>query len=275
MPLDDDPRERPLRALDPCPADAAPAMTPEFQKAVLDAIRAHPAIESAAITGSQARGIGGDAYSDLDLLLVAHDLEAVRAVHTWLPRPERILLADSHLTDYCSVLLADHEKVDLALFSADDPAADWVVHDYRVIKGDAGFETRLAAAKARTRERTASYLDPDRSGANVLLPTTATKRSGRGERLSAHGFLTTAADLLLALGRRKQNVEAQADLLNPRRRLEQRRPAAAEAMHASLFVPPEEGVRALARYLGDQHRGDLMDPEGLVLKQLLTSPPLR
>ena len=67
-------------------------MKEELRLAVVEAIRDHPEIPQAAITGSQARHADIDQYSDLDLLLVARDVEAVRNVPGWFPRPESILI---------------------------------------------------------------------------------------------------------------------------------------------------------------------------------------
>lgn len=63
----------------------------ESRQALLDAIRNHPAIEWAAITGSVARQ-GDDQYSDLDDLLVARDVMAVRNVRAWLPLELKVLI---------------------------------------------------------------------------------------------------------------------------------------------------------------------------------------
>src|ERR1039457_2865708 len=105
-------------------------MNPEFRLEILDAVRNNPAILHAAITGSHARPSGQDQHSDLDMLLVARDLEAVRQVRAWVPQDWKILICAFHLTHYCTILLSDLEKLDLAIFSADDPPSLWVVHDY-------------------------------------------------------------------------------------------------------------------------------------------------
>src|SRR5437016_74977 len=136
-------------------------MKEELQLAVVEAIHNHPEILKAAITGSQARHTDIDQYSDLDLLLVARDVEAVRNVPGWFPRPGRVLICEFHLTRYCTILLDSFEKIDLAIFSVDDPSSSWVIHDYKVLKGDDGFEARLAMAAKDTRNTKAVHLNPD------------------------------------------------------------------------------------------------------------------
>ena len=75
---------------------------------------------------------------------------AVRNVHAWLPRELKVLICAFHLTDYCTVLLDSFEKIDLAIFSADDLPSLWLIHDYKVLKGDQEFEIQLAKAAAES-----------------------------------------------------------------------------------------------------------------------------
>lgn len=44
------------------------------------------------------------------------------------------LISAFHLTNYCTVLLDTFEKIDLAIFSIDDPPSSWVVHDFKLIR---------------------------------------------------------------------------------------------------------------------------------------------
>jgi hypothetical protein len=249
-------------------------MKESLRRAVLDAVGDHPEILQAAVTGSQARRAGIDRHSDLDLLLVARDAVAVRNVRAWFPQPERILICAFHLIHYCTLLLDNFEKIDLAIFPADDPSAGWVVHDYEVIKGDEAFGARLAQAAADTRARKAAHLNADASLNNaLLLLTTAAHRTARGELLGAQAFLALAADMLVALERRHRGVEAGADLLDPRRRLERSRPALAQVLHACLFGPPDRGLERMARYLGEQYRATMDDAQRTVLERLLEHGP--
>src|SRR5207248_2108524 len=107
----------------------------------------------------------------------------------------KILICEFHLQYYCTILLEDFEKIDLAIFSIDDPPATWVVHDYRVLKGGQAFEAQLAAAAADSHATRAAHLNSDISMGNVLLLlAAASQRVGRGEALSAHGFVAMASD---------------------------------------------------------------------------------
>src|SRR5579864_5748581 len=91
--------------------------------ALIKAIQDHPEVLNAAITGSMARGTDVDRFSDLDLLLVARDTKPVSDVRAWFPQPEHVLICALHLSHYCTVLLSDFQKIDLAIFSADDPSS--------------------------------------------------------------------------------------------------------------------------------------------------------
>jgi hypothetical protein len=238
-------------------------------RAVLAAIRDHPKVLNAAITGSLARRRDVDPYSDLDVLIVARDVKAVSDVRAWLPGSARILICAFHLAHYCTVILSDLQKLDLALFAADDPPSRWVVHDYEVIKGGDDFTAQLAAAAQATREKMAAHLNPDVSTDNILLLlVTASHRTRRGELLSAQSFLAMASDMVIALERRRGGVDASADLLDPRRRLERLQPALAGVIQECLFASPRKGITRLARYLAAEHSATLDDGQLQVLGYL-------
>lgn len=247
-------------------------MQSEFNDAVVDAVRNHSAVAGAAIIGSRARRSGPDKNSDLDMLLVANDLEAVRQVRTWLPNRDNLLICSFHLTHYCTVLSADFEKLDLAIFSAEDPPSRWMVHDYRVVKGNSEFEAQLARAAVDCRASKAAHLNHDVCIDNVLLLLiTALTRVNRGELLSAHALVAMSADMILSLERREHPAEADEDVLDPRRRVEKDRLEAASALHESLFVPPYHGIQRLGQYLWARHRQSLVAEQVRVLEYLLNS----
>lgn len=242
----------------------------ETTRALLRAIQNHPAILRAAITGSQARTGAGDQFSDLDVLLVARDVEAIRQFHTWMPKSLNILICASHLSHYCTILMDDFEKLDLAIFGPDDPPSKWVVHDYVVVKGDTEFENQLARVALDTRSTRAAHLNPDVCMDNVLLLLiTALQRANRAEQLSAHAFLAIAADMLASVERQQAGVEADGDVLDPRRRLERNQRDLAQALHESLFVTPDRGITRLAQYLATRHRESMSAGQSKVLDHLL------
>jgi len=246
-------------------------MTPDqYRQSVIQAIKDHPDIASAAITGSLARRIAIDQFSDMDVLLVVRDVTAIAKVNSWLPNSERIVINAFHLSNYCTVLLNDFRKIDIAIFSTDDPPSRWVIHEYEVIKGDEKFQERLADAAAQTRQKSAAYLNPDLSVDNVLLLlVTACHRVGRGELLSAHGFVSMACDMLIALEVRERGAHPNADLLDPRRRLELQNPRLAVRIHECLFGAPGAGIYGLARHLSDAHRDRLTEAHMKVVNYLL------
>jgi predicted nucleotidyltransferase len=245
-------------------------MHDQTRRALAQAIRDQPEVVNAAITGSLARRTGVDHFSDLDVLLVARDVKAVADIRAWLPGSEHVLICAFHLSNYCTVLLNDFHKIDIAIFSAGDPSSRWVVQDYEVIKGGEDFEAHLAEAAKATRQRAAAHLNPDVSLDNILLLlVTASHRVGRGELLSAHGFVAMASDMVIAFETRQHGVDAAADLLDPRRRLERLQPALAGVIHECLFAPPGAGIIRLARYLATAHRAMLDKGQLQVLGYLL------
>ena len=240
-----------------------------MKEALIRAIQEHPAICKAAITGSHARGLT-DRFRDLDVLLVASDLQAVRDVQSWLPTAAETLISAFHLTHYCTVLLDDFQKIDLAIFAVTDPTSLWVVHDYETIKGGADFETQLAEATENTRQKLAAHLNPDISTDNLLLLlVTAHHRAGRGELLSAHHFLGMACEMVIALETRRSGVRGEADLLDPQRRLERLSPTLAGVIHESLFCLPAIGIPHLAQYLTVGHPAALTENHHRVLDYLI------
>lgn len=237
---------------------------------VLRAIRRHPSIRAAAVTGSMAWEGGADEYSDLDILVIAADPVAIRDVRAWFPPQPGILISAFHLTNYCTVLLDSFEKVDLAIFSIEDEPSRWVVHDFRVIKGDRQFEVDLLESVASTREKKAAHRNPDVSIDNViLLMATAVERVHRGERLSAHGFVAMAGQMLASLEKRSGGTGADADLLDPFRRLERTHSELAGVLHESLFSPPERGIRSLVKYISTRHGEGLERRQTQALEWLL------
>jgi hypothetical protein len=244
-------------------------MEEKFRQEILDAVSAHPGIEAAAITGSQARGHRTDSLSDLDLLLVARDTAAVRDVPGWFPRSRGIWICEFHLEHYCTVLLESFEKVDLAIFPADADPALWVVQDYRRIKGDDIFELRLATAAATTERHHAAHRNRDASIDNILLLlATARLRVERGEDLSAHGLVGMAAAMLAALERRERGMEPGGDTVDPWRRLETARPELARVLQECLFAPPSEGILRMARHMAQTHEGCLNEGQAKALRHL-------
>ena len=96
-------------------------MHDQYRRSLIQAIKDHPAITNAAITGSLARRMAIDQFSDTDILLVVQDMTAIATVQAWLPDSQRILICAFHLSNYCSVLLSDFHKIDIAIFSTDEP----------------------------------------------------------------------------------------------------------------------------------------------------------
>jgi len=244
-------------------------MKEESKQLLWEAIVRHPLIAGAAITGSLARPGGEDPLSDLDIFLVVQDFPAVANVRGWFPPRLPILICEFHLTHYCSVLLEDLEKIDLALFSVDHSPQLWIVHDYRMVKGTRTFEDRLAEAALATRTVKAEHLRGDvNMDSAVLLLLTAWKRAQRGEELSAHGSLAMAADMVASLERRQRGIEEGADLLDPWRRLEKTRGDLAAVLHQCLFTHPAEGIPRLAKFLAGQRAENVTREQARVLRHI-------
>ena len=109
----------------------------------------------------------------------------------------------------------------------------------------------------------AIHLNPGVSVDNILLLlTTAVQRVRRGEELSAHAFLTMTGEMVISLEKRQRGAGPDADLLDPRRRLERTHselainsPSFGKSFAAAIsqdsFAPGtyfKEGLSPLLRY---------------------------
>jgi len=239
--------------------------------ATIRAIQSHSEIACAAITGSLASKEGGDQHSDLDLLIVAKSVEAVRDVRSWLPSSDQIAISAVHLVRYFSVLMDDMFKLDLAIHSLEDPHTDWVVQDFDVIKGGVEFQQQLESARSATIHDRSAHSNPDVSIDNVLLLlSTALKRIVRGEDLSAHTLISMAADMLVCLDIRNREIDSGSDLLDPRRRLEISNPSLAGVLNGALFVHPRDGIKRLALHISG-YRDTMLPAQVKVMENLLRS----
>jgi len=99
-------------------------MKEELRLALVEAIQGHPEILQAAITGSLARPAAIDQYSDLDLLLVARDVETVRNGR----RPARALFIWACCSHRSERALRDS-------LSAGDRLQFWLITDESVVSG--------------------------------------------------------------------------------------------------------------------------------------------
>lgn len=245
-------------------------MRDEMKEALLLTIRNHPAIVEAAIVGSVAGRTYVDQFSDLDILLIADDIEAVSDVRRWLPASMRPLICATHLSRYCTVLFDDFQKLDAAIFAVEEDPTNWVVQQWQIVKGGDDFATKLCRAAQHTRERLAAHLNPDVSVDNVLLLIFGTlSRARRRELASAHSLLSMACDMLVALESQRTGVGESADLLDVRRRLEQWNPALAGVIHGCLFDRPDAGAVHLARYVATRCEGQADQSRREVLRYLL------
>ena len=128
----------------------------------------------------------------------------------------------------------------------------------------------MAAAECRTKK--AAHLDPEVSMDNILLLlATAAHRVRRGEELSAHAFLAMASDMVVSLEKRQRGAGPDADLLDPRRRLERTHSQLAMVLHEALFISPARGIIVLAGYMSERHRESMRNEQVLVLGRLLGS----
>lgn len=243
-----------------------------LRTAIVEAVNKNSWISGAALTGSGAVAGRADTFSDLDLLVVAHNEGQVRDVRSWLPRRDEILACEFHQWHVCSVLWEGLDRLDMTIYGVSEPATDWVLSGYAIIKGAEEFKMELDSAVTASLAGRAVHEDPDVSAGNVvLLLATAAQRVQRGEELSAHAFLSAACDMVAALERRRAGIEPGADLLDSRRRVELSRPSMAAALHRSLFCRPEQGLCRLAEYVSRALEASLAPGHSRALRDLVAS----
>lgn len=209
-------------------------------------------VRSLIALGSMADPSYRDQWSDHDFWLIVgpgaqqHYLDDL----SWLPEPHEILIAVPQGQSYYTVLYRNRHRVEFAVFEPGE-ADQGRIERYRVLLDRGGVEALARSVCQRTHEgRAAGLAWPHTLEHLCTLVWTAYGLHQRGERLTARHYIEAyAVGALLDLVQQHCPGDAPStmDALDPRRRLEQRRPELAVELASALVQPVPAAGLALLR----------------------------
>lgn len=220
----------------------------EYINRLRDRLLRDPDVLGLIITGSTTDAARRDDWSDHDFWIVTQPRTQVRFLDdlTWLPAAENILLTARYGLAYRTVLYRNRHKVDFAVFDPEQ-AAGGTLERFQVLIDRQDVRALAIAAQERSaKERTRELQRHDAFEGFGILLWSAYQRSARGEVLSGRQFFELALDALLnMLVVSLEPDQSSEDWLDPRRRLEQRRPEWAQEIQRCCSLPLHEACVAL------------------------------
>lgn len=198
------------------------------------------------VLGSTADSTLRDEWSDHDFWIIT-EVGAQAALLedlTWLPDYQNIALTVKHLPHGRTIIFRNRHKVEFAIFDATEVGSG-KVDRYRVLIDRDRVAQLTAAVDEETRRQ--AQAKPDALENLCVILWSACERHMRGELLSARQYLDGfAIDRLLSLISNTEPGDKRKDVLDARRRLEQRSPElAAELMAVRAQPVPEAALQLL------------------------------
>lgn len=198
------------------------------------------------VLGSTADSTLRDKWSDHDFWIITEvgKQDALLEDLTWLPDYQNIAIIVKHLPHGRTIIFRNQHKVEFAIFDAAEAGSGKVDH-YRVLIDRDRVTELLAAVHDDTRRQ--AQARPDALENLCVVLWSACERHMRGELLSARQYLDGfAIDRLLSLISNTEPGDKLKDVLDARRRLEQRSPElAAELMVLRGQPVPEAALQLL------------------------------
>lgn len=198
------------------------------------------------VLGSTADSTLRDEWSDHDFWIIT-EVGAQAALLedlTWLPDYQNIALTVKHLPHGRTIIFRNRHKVEFAIFDATEVGSG-KVDRYRVLIDRDRVAQLTTAVDEETRRQ--AQAKPDALENLCVILWSACERHMRGELLSARQYLDGfAIDRLLSLISSSEPGDKRKDVLDARRRLEQRSPElAAELMAVRAQPVPEAALQLL------------------------------
>jgi hypothetical protein len=231
-------------------------MQPDAYRALSEALRANLAADARALglvaLGSMAdQDYAPDRWSDHDFFVIVEpgDQEHFRTELSWLPTPERIVLAMRETAHGLKVVYDDGHLLEFAVFDPDELELARV-NRYRVLLDRSDIARRMAAVAAATTQRSMQSSESDERLLGQFLTNllVGAGRHARGEQVSGRTFVKTHAlrHLLILLERYVPSPEhGVLDNLEPTRRFERAYPALGRELNAILELPTPRAAREL------------------------------
>jgi hypothetical protein len=198
------------------------------------------------VLGSTADSTLRDEWSDHDFWIITEvgKQDALLEDLSWLPDYENIAITVKHLPHGRTIIFRNRHKVEFAIFDATEVGAG-KVDRYRVLIDRNRIAELVAAIHDETRRQ--AQTKPDALENLCVVLWSACERHMRGELLSARQYLDGfAIDRLLSLISNTEPRDKIKDVLDARRRVEQRSPKlAAELMAVRAQPVPQAALELL------------------------------
>jgi len=228
-----------------------------FTRHLVDFAEGNDAIAGLVAVGSMAAiDRQPDEWSDHDLWLIAADPEPFRRDQSWLPEPERIVLAYAETEHGANVIYDDGHLIEYAVFTPEEMGSIYA-NTHRVLVDKTDVTQRMASVVERTEGRPAPD-DATVFGRFIGQLVIGLSRHGRGEILSAQSMVGKwAVENLLTLLARHVEPEVGLDLdnLDPRRRFDPAYPTLSAQIGEAACSPTPQAARNLLAIAGDHLQG--------------------
>ena len=198
------------------------------------------------VLGSTADATLRDEWSDHDFWIITEvgKQDALLEDLSWLPDYPNIAMTVNHLPHGRTIIFRNRHKVEFAIFDATEVNTG-KVDRYRILIDRGGFAELIAAIHDDTPRQ--ARAKPDALENLCVVLWSACERHMRGELLSARQYLDGfAIDRLLSLISNTEPGDKRKDVLDARRRLEQRSPELAAELMALRGLPvPQAALQLL------------------------------
>lgn len=198
------------------------------------------------VLGSTADSALRDEWSDHDFWIITEvgKQDALLEDLSWLPDYQNIAITVKHLPHGRTIVFRNRHKVEFAIFDVTEVGSG-KVDRYRVLIDRNRVAQLVAAIHDETRQQ--SHAKPDALENLCIVLWSACERHMRGELFSARQYLDGfAIDRLLSLISNTEPGDKRKDVLDARRRVEQRAPELAAELMAIRDLPvPEAALQLL------------------------------
>ena len=198
------------------------------------------------VLGSTADSALRDEWSDHDFWIVTElgKQDALVEDLSWLPDYQNIAIVVKHLPHGRTIIFRNRHKVEFGVFDATEVSSGKIGR-YRILFDRDRIAEMIAAVHDATKQQ--ARTKPDALENLCVVLWSACERHFRGELLSARQYLDGfAIDRLLSLISNCGTGDERKDLLDARRRLEQRSPQLATELIAMRDKPvPEAALQLL------------------------------
>jgi len=221
----------------------------EYSRGFVEALAAFDNVMAVVALGSTADPRIRDFWSDHDFAVVLGDGDPSQFLDNvgWMPQAEKIIASARHGGIYNVAVYNDGHKVEY-LVCNEAAAGSITVTKFLILLDRSGVGRCIEEARMLTVTRQQAVSQEACDPINLaIVVLTAGQRAQRGELANATGLLAAAADMALRMLATTQSWEL-TDPLDPRRRLEDLRPAVAKGLSGILTSrSPDDAAQRLLK----------------------------